>query len=461
MFEGLTVIRSRSRRHPGVAYTHALLNGALQSLADVLLQPALLLAATIWLLNGSIDGIAIVAVAAAAPWAVCAILVPFLQLVAETIPAIALISGLVRAASAALIAFLGWRATSIDGADLVILLTLAYIGYQLSSAVSAQVSHGIIAGTTLSAERVRTLRDRRLAGAAMAVLGGLIAWRVFAANAISLPRAAGWLLMLAGMAVVAATWFQLTSPGMFRPRRTFYPSFGGGTIAASLRTRPVRRYAIFRLLLGLSTLADPFIIVYGLSAMNLHIRYIGGAILFHALAQVVGGVLWPMLLAARGSRRPIQIATLLRLAALALAVVVPQVATSQAYVNRFDTPTLASWAFVATFALLGLVRSAHDQTEQQYLADIVPEPSPHMAAIMGTNVLLLLTSGAALLGAFLIDRYSLDTTLTIAAVISFAALLASGLLFEGNPRVVYRGDTRTTRPRQVKRLRRRTLARAR
>jgi hypothetical protein len=461
VFEGLTVFRSRSRRHPGVAYTHALLTGALQSLADVLLQPALLLAATIWLLNGSTDTIAVVAVAAAAPWALCAILVPFLQLVAETIPAIALISGLVRAASAALIAFLGWRATSISGADLVILLTLAYLGYQLSSAVSAQVFHGLLAGTTLTTERVRTLRDRRVAGAATAVIGGLIAWRVFAADAISLPRAAGWLLMLAGMAVVAATWFQLTTPGMFRARRTTYPSLGGGTIAATLRTRPVRRYIVFRLLLGLSTLADPFIIVYGLSGMNLHIRYIGGAILLSALAQMAGGVLWPLLLATRGSRRPLQIASLLRLAALALAVAMPQVATSQAYIDRFDTPALASWAFIATFALLGLVRSAHDQTEQQYLADVVPEPSPHMAAIMATNILLVLTSGAALLGAFLIDRSSLDTTLTIAAVISFAALLASGLLFEGNPRVVYRGDTRTDRPRRVRRLRRRSLARAR
>jgi MFS family permease len=154
-------------------------------------------------------------------------------------------------------------------------------------------------------------------------------------------------------------------------------------------------------------------------------------------------------------------ATLLRLIAVSLAVIVPGVARSTAYQDRYDSPAVASWAFVAAFALLGLARSAHDPSEQQYLEDMTITPSLQRAAIMATNVVLVFAAGAALIGAVLVDRYSLETTLILAAAVSFVALIASGTLFEGRPRVQYRSGARSGRVRRMSRVRRRFSTRAR
>jgi MFS family permease len=231
----------------------------------------------------------------------------------------------------------------------------------------------------------------------------------------------------------------MPEPGQVR--RTIVDLVDRRALGATLRSRPMRRYLAFRLILGLSTLADPFIIVFGLSEMGLQPRYVGGSILVFALAQVGGGVVWPLLLDTRGSRLPLQFAALLRLTAVTLAVMVPGVARSSAYLERYDSPAVASWAFVATFALLGLARSAHDPSEHRYLEDITTSPTLQRAAIVATNVILTLTAGAALIGAFV-------------------ALIASGLLFEGRPRVQYRSGARSGRIRRISRVRRRFSTRA-
>lgn len=454
MIRDLSAIPRRTTSPPVVVYTHLLLNGALQSLADALLQPAVLLAAVVWMLGGSTTDVAMLAVAASLPWALSAVIMPVVLTMAESLSAVTVVSGIARAAAAALVAFIGWRVTAIGANTFVGLLVLAYLAYQVASAINAQAAHALVTGDRQPPMSRRGLTDRRLGGALAAGLAALVAWRVFAAEDISLPRAAGWILMLAGLAVVAATWFQLTLPGLPRLQRSLPAPFVEGTFVSTLRSIPMRRFLTFRFLLGVSTLADPFIIVYALSEMRLDMRYLGGSVLAYALALIVGEIAWSALMGAKHARRPLQVAALLRLAALPLALVLPGIAASTAYQERFDSLAAVSWAFVAVFALLGLSRSAHDQAEQHYLADITTDPPHQRAAIMITNVLLVLTGVAALVGAALVNRYSLATALVVAATAAFLALLASGFLIEGNPRVLYRSALRPRRLRRRSRLRR-------
>jgi uncharacterized membrane protein len=331
---------------------------------------------------------------------------------------------------------------------------LAFLAYQVASAINAQAAHALVTGDRQPPMSRRGLTDRRLGGALAAIVAALVAWSVFSVGDITLSRAAGWVLMLAGLAVVAATWFQLTLPGLPRLQRSLPAPFVEGTFISTLRSVPMRRFLVFRLLLGVSTLADPFIIVYALSEMSLDMRYLGGSILAYALALIVGEIAWTALMGAKHARRPLQVAALLRLAALPLALVLPGIATSTPYQERFDSPAIVSWAFVGVFALMGLARSAHDQAEQHYLSDITTDPPHQRAAIMITNLLLTLTAAAALVGAALANRYSLATALVVAATAAFFALLASGFLIEGNPRVLYRSGLRPRRPRRRSRLRR-------
>ena len=461
MFQGLSAVNGRPVTQSRIVYAYLLLNGALQSLADILLQPAILLAAIVWLLDGSLTDVAMLAVAAALPWALSAVIMPLVLTLAESVSAVTLVSGVVRGLAAAAIAFIGWRATSIEAGTFVNLLILAFVVYQVASAINAQAAHALATGHRVIARNRRGLTDRRVAGALAALLGGAVAWRVFAAGDVAFPRAAGWLLLFAGLGVLAATWFQLTLPGLARLQRSLPAPFVEGTFLSTLRSGPMRRFLIFRLALGLATLADPFIIIFGLSEMSLDLRFLGASVLAYALAQIAGEVAWGAMLETRGARRPLQMAALLRLAAIPLALTLPDVATSVAYQDRFESPTLASWAFVGVFALLGLSRSAHDQAEQRYLADITVDAPRQRAAIMVTNLLLTLTAGAALIGLALVDRYSLGTALIVAAAVAFLALLASGMLVEGNPRVMYRSGLRPVRARRRTRVRRPAGARRR
>src|SRR5690606_19054477 len=95
-----------------------------------------------------------------------------------------------------------------------------------------------------------------------------------------------------------------------------------------LQQPAMRRYLYVRLLFGLATLADPFLIIFGLMHMDLDIGYVGAIMLVIVLAQVTGGVVWTPFRAYRGARLSILLPALRRLAAIGLAVGVPFIAGS-------------------------------------------------------------------------------------------------------------------------------------
>ena len=455
MFSGLVTSLRQPSSQPRLVYLRLLVNGGLQGLADALLQPILLPVAMVWLLGGSATDVAMLAVAAALPWAAGAVILPLVLTDREVVGAVTFGSGVARAGAAALLAFLGWRSIDLAPDTLATLLVLAFLVYQTASAVNTQAAHVLAALAQPDHQAaLRGFHDRKPVVSAMAVLGGFVAWRALAPEGIPAVRTMGWLLLLAGIAAVAAVWFQLTVPGLWSGRRASARPRADLAARGILRQRAIRRFLLFRLVLGLSMLADPFLIVYGISEMDLAVRYVGGSMLAYALLLGVGQGLWASIATTRSSRRPLQVAAWLRLAAIPLALVLPGIAGSATYQDLFDSPTAASAAFVLVFALLGLARSAHDEAEQRYLTDIVPEAPRRHATIMATNVVLSVTATAPLLGAVLIAQFSSGVALTVAAAAAFAALIAGGLLVEGNPRIHYRDGDRTPARRRGVRVRR-------
>lgn len=458
MISGIADWRPQPLTGKEVAQIHSIAGVALQRLADALLQPITMLAAVVWLLNGSYVDIAIITVVASASLALGSIVMPYVLSQVEDVRVVILGANMVRAAAASLIVILGWRAASLDRSDFVSLLIISVLFYEIGSAVNVTTNPR---STIANVDQPTSMRTRQVAGAIAGILGGLIAWRAFANDNLVFPRSAGWLLALGGIASVAAVWLQITAP-IRRDMLHHKPSLVRvDEIQTLLGIGNVRRFLVFRLLFGFSDLADPFLIVYGMMQMGLELAYIGLIILVLAISQVVGGVVWTVFRQARGSRRSMQIAAMLRLAGIALAIGVPLIANSSAYAERFDSSGPGAWFFVLAFALLGLGQSTYLRNEQAYAMRVAGDDSLFPAAIMLTNFTLLITAIAALVGAWVIDAYSLETALVAAAMISFIALMASGLLV--GPRTLrrralsptLRGPRKPVRVRPRRRFRRR------
>lgn len=425
MSSGLDRWRAQPLTGKQVAQIHSILAVAMQRLADALLQPMTLLAAVVWLLDGSFGDIAVIAVVASASLALGSIVMPYVLSLVEDVRLVILGASMVRAAAAALIAILGWRVSSLDWDDFVSLLIVSILFYQIGSAVNVTTNPR---STIVNVDQPTTVRARQASGALAGILGGLVAWRTLTNDALPFPRSAGLLLALAGIASLAAIWFQITAPvrrGAFGHKPSLVSR---EEVQVLLESGTMRRFLIFRMFFGFADLADPFLIIYGIAQMGLGLRYIGATILALALAQVAGGVVWTVFRRAEGSRRSLQIAAMLRLAGIAVATGIPLIANSAAYADRFESQTLASSAFLTAFFLLGLGQSTYLRNEQAYAMRISGDQSLYPAAIMLTNFSLIITSVAALVGAWIIAVYSLEAALVAAAILSFLALLSSGLL---------------------------------
>jgi hypothetical protein len=420
-------IQQRLRQPTGeeLARLHSIAYVALQRLADALLQPMTLLAAVVWLLNGSFEDVAVITVVASVSYAFGSVIMPFVLARVEDIRLVLLGASSVRAAAAAVIAMVGWQASRFSASDLVSLLVIAVLFYQVSSAINVSRNPR---STIADEDQPTSATSRQVVGASSAILGGLIAWQALDNPDLTFPASAGWLLALGGMAALASLWFQVTAPVRRIDLLNKPPIPDRRDLLRVLQSTNMRRYLAVRLLFGLATLVDPFLVIFGLVHMHLEIGYIGAIMLAIVLAQVLGGIIWTFFREFRGTRRSIQVAALLRLCAIALALGVPFIAESQWYADRFESPAVGSWIFVLVFFLMGIAQSTYIRNEQPYAIRQVHDPELYPATSLLLNGTLVITGFAAFLGVWIIRAWSLDTLLVVAAGLAFVALMSTAML---------------------------------
>lgn len=425
MISGLAEWRPYPLSGRDIARIHSITSIAAQRLADALLQPMTLLAAVVWLFNGSWVDIAILTVVASASSALGSTVMPYALRYVEDIRLVILGANVVRAGAAALIVVLGWRIVAFRSADFVSLLIIGILFLEIGSAVNISTNPR---STIANIDQPTSMRARQVAGAMAGLIGGLAAWRALGTGDPGFPRSIGWLLALGGMASIVAVWFQITAPIRRNTLRHKPELVRIEHLRSLLATGNMRRFLIFRLLFGLADLADPFLIVYGMIEMRLGLVYVGLIILVLALSQIIGGITWTVVREARGSRRSMQLAAMLRFTGLILAAGVPMIARSEAWQHRFDSGDLGSWLFVLAFFFIGLGQSTYLRNEQAYARRIAVDERLYPAALMLTNASLLITAIAALIGVWIIEASSLEMALVSASVLAFIALLASGVL---------------------------------
>lgn len=408
-----------------LARIHSWTQVSMQRLVDAILQPFTFLAAIVWLFGGSYVDVAVIAVAATMSYALGSVIMPFALARIDDIRLVLLGTYVVRAFASAIIAIVGWRASSISDDYVVLWLVVALLFYQVSSAANVSRNpRSFIANQ----DQPTSARSRQVIGALAGGIGGIIAWRALGNSELSFEQSAGILLFLAGCASLGSVWFQVTAPVRYRDMHQKLPVPSWSEIEKVLRTPDIRRYLTVRLVIGLSTLADPFLIIFGITHLRLNLWYLGAVLLAVVFAQLVGGAIWTFFGDMPGSRKAIQLAAVLRFAALTLAVAVPFIGTSTWYQSTFDGPALASWLYVFVFFLIGLSQNTLSRNEQHYAMNRLQDGQLFPAMDMVLNMTHVVIALAPILGVALIQATSLRRAITIAAALAFLAFLSTAFL---------------------------------
>jgi len=445
------ISRSRSvpRRTSRLASLYALLNAALGAIAGIVLQPVIVLAAVAFLFGGGAYQVAAFAVIALASWALAPLLMLAVSSSMGDAYPIVLGAGVVRFIAVIVIGIIGLQIDDMSTGRVVSWLIVAYLVYQVSSAIATHSTSGLILASIPRNQHMLIFRRRGLAAGLAAVIAGLACWSVFRSDE-TFQRAVGLVLMLAALSLASATWFLLSVRG--RPTRTSVPQPRRllATAANAFQSAPFRRYLWYKGLLALAAAFDPFVIVFGFQQLGLDVAYLGGAVLAYALGQLGGQLLWARWIFRHGARVPFQIAALFRLLFLTLSISLPALATSDFYADRFDDREVAMGAFAAGFALLGLAMSAGRAGNQRYVMEIVPRGAIQ-GSILAANAVAGLLAFAPFGVAWLLARYDLERLLWGAIGVTIVALLASGLLVDARVRIrtapgARRFRTRTARP---------------
>lgn len=411
----------------------ATLGAGLGAIGGIVLQPVTMLAAIAFLFGGTDMQIAAFAVIAVAAWSLAPILVLALgTIVGDSYP-VMIAAGVIRVVAVVTIGFIGFQINDISTSRVVGSLIVAYLLFQVGSAVAGQTASGVMLSSVPRSQQAAVYRLRGAVAVVAALAGALACWSVFRSDD-PFQRSAGHLLVLAALSLGAATWFLLSNPGRTsrmtvpQPRqlmRLAVGSFGGPAF---------RRYLSYKVLLGLAAALDPFAIVFGFRELGLDVSYLGGVVLAFAVGQFGGHLLWPWLVEDHGARIPFQVAALCRLLFLTLAISLPSLATSAFYADRFDDPAAAMSAFAVGFGLLGLAMSVGNPCNQRYLMDIAPRGTVQ-GSILAANLAAGIVAFAPFGVAGLLGRYDLERLLWVGIGIAIVALLASGLLVDARVRI--------------------------
>ncbi len=421
--------RSANRLTP----LYAVLNAALQAIAGIVLQPVIILAAVAFLFGGSNYQIAAFSVVALASWALAPMVTLVLGSATSLSYPILLGAGLVRFVAVLVIGIIGFRIDNLSPGRIVSSLIVAYLVYQAASALAGQSTSSIVVSGVPRNQQTTIFRRRGYAAAIAVMIGAIACWSVFRSDE-AFQRSVGLVLMLAAISLAAAIWFLLSIRGGTTRTVTPQPRRILASVRDACQRPPFRRYASFKILVGLTAAFDPFVIVFGFQELGLTTEYIGWAILAYAGGQLAGHLGWTRWIAGHSPRVPFQVATFLRLVFLTWIVSLPTLATSGLYTDRFDDLSPAMGGFAAGFALLGLAASVGHPVNQRYLMDIAPR-SAVQGPILAANLIAGVVAFAPFGVAWLMERYELERLLWGGIGVAIVALLASGLLLESRVRI--------------------------
>jgi hypothetical protein len=402
----------------------------LNSFADALLLPSVVIAAFVARVSDSNRLVALVPVVAALAWALPgAIAGSAIANRAHTV-LLALVSTAIRTLMMALLAFV--CAGRADGSARRLLVTF-FVLYAIAGCAGGFAT---LAGQRLPGRiategvRGRLVRWQAIASALAAILAALLVRRELVYGP-AFPRDYLYLFFLAFLALLGVTIFMagLTERANRVPVVPRPPLAGLRAAPDLLRLPTYRRYLIFRIVALVATLAEPFYVVYAIRTYDVSASMIGLYVVATVLTRVLTMYLWRGLARITGTRLLLQLAALCRALAAVTAIGLPVLYETEPIAGRFTSDESRARVFVVVFVCIGAAMGANAVAHSGLLLDILP-PNAYADGFAFANGLLAVCSVSLIAGGIIMDRYDARALFMTALVLGLLTVLVGGILRE-------------------------------
>ncbi|MCC6315893.1 MAG: hypothetical protein IT337_17990 [Thermomicrobiales bacterium] len=407
--------------------------GGFAALAETLILPQIILAYFVGQLTVSYVAVGFVAAIATGVWALGRLPVAMLTSTQRRKQPWALAAALVRAAALALLALVTFRADAAGSVandeGLLRSFFICFVAFAFASGFASVPTEALIAKSIPNLTRARFYRQRAWLALGFAILGALVVVRLFEQESGAGLRPFALLFLAATVSEVAVA---VLLASLREPQRVAEPR--GGAALSAVRMLPAalgdggfRRFLLFRTLLSLSAIVDPFLIVFALSRLGVSSAAVGVYVLVLVLSMAATRPLWATLAMRSGERAVLQVSALLRLAPPLLALLLPYLAATGFYRDRFPAALTVAVLFGIAFACLGAAAAGQGRGNFGYLAEFAPVRLRARYATL-TNGLLAALAFAPVLGGRLVERAGYDALFLTAAVVALLSVFVSGAL---------------------------------
>lgn len=400
------------------------------ALTEVLLLPSLVLAFFVAELTPSYVTIGLVPAVAVSLWSLAR--VPAMVLLANQRRAQpwAFGAALVRAAAIALLAIVASRTDPAglaqSGRPLLLTVFLCLIVYTLAAGFGSVSTAAMLRSSVPADSWQRFVRQRSFWSLLLCLIGAFIVARLLGSAALAFPGNFGRLFLVATICLIAVAVF-LVAMREAPSAVTSPPSLSPAQLRLPLIDSRYRRFLLFRALFSASAAIDPFIFLYAVTRLGTPVTAIGNYAIAGVLGWIVSAPVWVWLEHRSGPRAVLQSATVLRLVAPAMALVMPHLSGASPVRDRIAESTMATDLFPLAFAAIGAALAAQSRGNSGYLSALAPR---HLqAAYAGlTNSVLVVIAFSPMVGGAIIERFGYEALFGTAIVLGLAAVFAGGFL---------------------------------
>ncbi|MCX7623247.1 MAG: MFS transporter [Thermomicrobium sp.] len=410
--------RQRLRR----SFVFGVANGGLLLLGDALIHPVLVLAVFVDRLTENRVLVGLVPALSVSLWFIPQALAA--ALVEGRSPQMpwAAWGGVVRALAIGLLA--AFALAGLDDERLLVAFFLCYAAYNLAAGFAFVPLVELSARAIPADRRSFFFSQRNFWGALLALLAGLVVERALAGGESGFAFLFAAAFAALALAAYTTVWIaERPVPTQPRPLRAWLED-----VPSVVARRSVRRFLVFRSFLALSTIADPFFIVYAQRHLGLSPDVAGLYLALSALARVATNPLWGWVVSRWGNRGLLQLTALLRLLMPLLVLALGTLSRWDRFIGAVgDTERFAFLVFAAVFLAYGAALSAQMLANFTAVLELArPAERPTLVGV--TNSLLGIVALVPMLGGFVVDRLGFEAAFSLALFLSLLALATSGLL---------------------------------
>lgn len=434
-------------------------SGALFMLGDTLIHPTIVLALFVSQISSSNMLVGLVPALATGVWYLPQLLCAALVQGRPRLLPFATWSLALRTVAIIAFGILGFSVGDRHPSFLLVAFFVCYSIYNLAAGFANVPTVDVLARAVPGNRLGFLFGQRNLWGGVLGFLAGFLIQDILARkNQFPANFALLFLASATALALGVYATARLREPAMtYQPQRS---TLANQLRAApeTIRNVPFRRFLSFRVLLSLATLADPFYIVYAERQLGAPATVVGVYISAMTIARFASNLFWSPLADRRGSRLVLQLSALIQMTVPLFALVLPSILRWGPIDSRIPSGShLLAYLFGLVFVAYGLTNSGQALANMTYVLDFAPEQE-RTAYVGLINSILGVVAFIPLVGGTLLDYFGFQVLFSIAFLIDFAAVLASGALHE--PRVAgaksiisrpYRSLSRARLPRAKRR----------